>query len=206
MEDKSRKQQCARYGFCRSLTKTCNRLHNDFSGRGAAKQTWPPRSAHSSFREVRSMHQPGIYVSSSAWPLRRGGVQPTLSRLEDRKPLAKPRAKLRAPFGYRLQGKALIEDPGQARVIRAIFALYLSTQSVQRLKQLLDAQASKLPQRSDDVVGALCFSKVALHRILRNPVYAGGTGIDPCPWEDCPALVDKTTWARVQERLSLNRR
>lgn len=107
-----------------------------------------------------------------------------------------------APFGYKNnrdeQNKPIFEVvPEQALLVAEAYELYLCDVSISDIGKLLNKKGCKLKGKS------------AITRMLSNPVYAGLVRV-PAYYDEPeelvesvnPAIVDKSTWWRVQAKLS----
>jgi Recombinase len=113
------------------------------------------------------------------------------------------------------RGKALTYfqmqvNPEEAGRVRAIFALYLEHEALLPVVQELERRGwvnKCWTTRSEKVAGGVPFTKTSLHRLLTNVVYAGKVRykqeVHPGEHE---ALVDETTWQRVQDLLQTHGR
>jgi site-specific DNA recombinase len=104
----------------------------------------------------------------------------------------------RPPFGYRAAGGDLVPHPEEAEVVRRIFAAAASGRTPPSIAREVAATGVA---RS----GASEWTRAAVRRILRNPVYAGSylsLGEHRC---DITPLVDAETWRRAQEGRSHGR-
>lgn len=103
----------------------------------------------------------------------------TGERIRDKIALSKQKGKWMGgcpPMGYRVSDKKLVVSAQDATVIRHIFERYLALQSVNKLKQELDATGHvtrKMQHKSGKTNGGRPFSKGHLYRILSNRVYLG---------------------------------
>ncbi|MGV1037851.1 MAG: recombinase family protein, partial [Candidatus Nanopelagicales bacterium] len=117
----------------------------------------------------------------------------------------------RAPLGYRnhrtvdsegREVRTVIVDPERAPLIKIAFDLYTTGEwTVASLTELLNQRGlttvptPKMPSRQ--------ITDGLLHKILTNPYYKGQTKYQGVHYEGRhEALVDETTWQRVQEVLS----
>lgn len=121
-----------------------------------------------------------------------------------------------APLGYDIVGEAYVVNPVEARTVRTIFELYGAGKSY---NEILDAVAGAVGKRGCPL------GKNSLHSILTNERYigtytwnkrktklfrrwAGGAPNPKCVRLEgmIPAIIDESTWERVQERMSSNKR
>lgn len=75
-----------------------------------------------------------------------------------------------APFGYEVKDKRLVIDEAAAGTVRDTFELFLEQESLTRVAELLNERGARRPARNGCL---LRWSKVAVLRLLKNPVYAG---------------------------------
>lgn len=71
-----------------------------------------------------------------------------------------------APFGYRNEGKTLVAEPEQAKIVSYIFHQYVSGQSIFRICHALNEMGCRTKRRNP-------FDTRAVSYILHNPVYKG---------------------------------
>lgn len=107
------------------------------------------------------------------------------------------------PLGYLTdpQTKKFIVDPKTAPTVQTIFRMYASGSTVTEIITYLNEQGLRTLRGGP-------FTKNSLHAMLKNEKYIGVyTYKDEVRIEDgLPALIDKDTFARVQELLKVNRR
>jgi DNA invertase Pin-like site-specific DNA recombinase len=112
------------------------------------------------------------------------------------------------PMGYEAKDKALVVNETEAEAVRTIFGEYLALRSVPALRKRLAVLGIVSKRRTDRhgrVTGGGAFSTGALYHLLRNPVYAGKVKHGGVLHEGLHvAIVDETTWQRVQELLDGN--
>ena len=117
------------------------------------------------------------------------------------------------PLGYDLPApgsRALVLNEAEAETVRTIFRTYLALGSAHALQRWLDERSvrSKMHRsRSGKTSGGQPFSRGALYRILRNPIYLGrivhrGVAHDGMH----TAIVDADLFAAVQTRIDANAR
>ncbi|MDP9366988.1 MAG: recombinase family protein [Chloroflexota bacterium] len=125
----------------------------------------------------------------------------------------------------------LVEDPITAAVVRRIFALAATGTALRRIADDLIRDGVPTPKDRRGADGAPAWRHRSVHAILTNPVYRGvslayvhrlvepasgggrktSTQVRPeaewvrLPDGTAPALVDASTWDRVQARLTVNR-
>ena len=120
------------------------------------------------------------------------------------------------PLGYDIVNGAYMVNPGEARIVQTIFSMYAEGQSY---NAILEAVGSAIGKRGRPL------GKNSLHSILTNERYigiytwnrrrvklfrkwAGGTPNPNCVRLEghIPAIIDNTTWEKVQKRMSNNKR
>jgi DNA invertase Pin-like site-specific DNA recombinase len=113
------------------------------------------------------------------------------------------------PVGYKPKGRSLEIIPGDAAVVRDIFARYLTTGNVRQLCDALEREGITTPARSTGkgkVFGGVPFSRGQLYAILRNRLYIGEVEHRGSVYPGLhDAIVDQETWDAVQALLSANR-
>ncbi len=112
------------------------------------------------------------------------------------------------PFGYDAKDKALIINHEEADAVRAIFREYLAIGSVPRLRRRLSELGIISKRRTDRhgrTSGGQPFSTGALYHLLRNATYVGKVRHRGALHDgQHEAIIDETTWERVQSRLDGN--
>lgn len=109
-----------------------------------------------------------------------------------------------SPLGYDAIDKKLINNKGEARVVRNLFDLYLELGSVRKLKQEADRQGLTTKKRTSSgrCRGGLLFSRGHLYQLLHNPLYIGEVAHKGKTYPgQHDAIVDKKTWDTVQKML-----
>lgn len=113
-----------------------------------------------------------------------------------------------APAGYRIVGRQLEIDPGEAELVRDIFTKYCELGSVRLLKSDLDQRDIKSPKRvskKGNDHGGRPFSRGNLYKILGNEVYLGKITHKGKVYDGMhPAIIDQTIWEKAQELLKEN--
>ncbi len=105
-----------------------------------------------------------------------------------------------APIGYKIVDRKFVIDESRAPFIKRAFEAYAD--GVPKKKIIAELNAAGLRNREGKPYGI-----TALQTALRNPKYIGTVQWDDIVVEDaCPALIDRETFERVQERLKQNRR
>jgi site-specific DNA recombinase len=112
------------------------------------------------------------------------------------------------PLGYDVVDKRLVLNEEEARTVRHIYTRYLALGCVRKLKSELDAagHVSKVRETEKGLSGGRPFSRGALYKLLKNPLYIGkithkGTNHEG----QHAAAVDSQLWQQVQIKLSSNR-
>lgn len=105
------------------------------------------------------------------------------------------------PLGYRLTKDKYYEiDPETAPLAKLIFEKYASGETLFSLIQYLNDQGYKTSRGKP-------YGRSSLDKMLRNPKYIGTFIYKDIRDEDAiPALIDKTTFYKVQEMLKTNKR
>jgi len=105
------------------------------------------------------------------------------------------------PLGYRLTPKKYYEiDPETAPLAKLIFEKYASGETLFSLIQYLNDQGYKTSRGKP-------YGRSSLDKMLRNEKYIGTYVYKDIRDEDAiPALIDKTTFYKVQEMLKTNKR
>jgi len=111
------------------------------------------------------------------------------------------------PLGYINQDKQLVVVEDEARVVRALFELYLEHGTVRTVT--LEAERlglrTKVRNINGKTTGGQVFSRGHLYQLLRNPVYAGKIahkGKTHAGRHE--AILDKKSWDAVQHKLDDN--
>lgn len=107
----------------------------------------------------------------------------------------------RPPLGYRLtEDKHFEIDPKTAPIAKLIFTRYAAGETTAEIIRYLNSQGYQTTRNKP-------FSKGSLQKMLKNEKYIGTYVYQDIRDEDAiPALIDKETFARVQELLKTNRR
>src|SRR5882757_2465924 len=109
------------------------------------------------------------------------------------------------PLGYDVRERRLAVNAKEAETVRLIFQLYTELKSVRLVRAELNRRSivSKLRSSTAGVkTGGVRFGRGALYQLLGNPIYVGEIRhkrISHPGQHD--AIVDRTTWQRVQELL-----
>lgn len=113
------------------------------------------------------------------------------------------------PLGYDVQNRKLIINEGEAETVRLIFRSYLGLSCVARLKAKLDLNRIYSKHRisvSGRVSGGVPWSRGALYALLKNRIYIGEiVHKDKSYPGEHAAILDRSLWDQVQERLAENR-
>ena len=105
-----------------------------------------------------------------------------------------------APIGYKTVDGKLILDEAKAPFIKRAFEQYAA--GISKRDIIAELNAAGLRNREGNPYGIS-----ALQVALRNPKYIGVFKWDDITVEDaCPALIDRETFDKVQERLKQNKR
>jgi DNA invertase Pin-like site-specific DNA recombinase len=118
------------------------------------------------------------------------------------------------PFGYDVPTdpatRALVVNPAEAEIVRAIFARYRDEGSVHRLMHWLGDQGCRTRitiSRKGHARGGVPFGRGALSHLLKNRHYLGEIVHKTISYPGAhPAIIDPVLFASVQERLAANRR
>jgi site-specific DNA recombinase len=113
-------------------------------------------------------------------------------------------------LGYNVdpRGGRLVVNADEAVLVREIFRLYLDTPSLTRVVEELTSRGWRRKtwtKRDGSVRDGSAFDKPGLLRLLKNPLYGGKVhhrgSLHPGEHQ---AIVDETTWTKVQSRLTHN--
>lgn len=136
----------------------------------------------------------------------------TGERIRDKIALSKQKGKWMGgvpPLGYKPVDQKLVIDEGEAKIVRHIFQRYLALQTVNALKEELDADGyrTKISEYGPDKKqGGVPFGKGHLYRILQNRVYMGDIvhKNKAYPGEHA-AIIDQEVFEKVQSIVASNR-
>ena len=104
------------------------------------------------------------------------------------------------PLGYKIENKRLVINEETAPIIKWVFDEYAKGTNK---KEIVDALTAKGIRGKNGQP----YGHTAFQRALRSEKYIGIMRWQDVVVEDgCPALVDKDTWDKVQERLDKNRK
>ena len=123
----------------------------------------------------------------------------TSERIRDKLAASRRRGKWtggNAPFGYVVKDKRLEVDDATKGTVIEVFELFLEHESVTRVAELLNERGARRPVRNGS---ALRWTKVAILRLLKNPIYTGLVSYrdETHPGEHA-AIVDRGRFDRVQ--------
>ncbi|MCB2075503.1 MAG: recombinase family protein [Novosphingobium sp.] len=112
------------------------------------------------------------------------------------------------PLGYRPEGRSLEIVPEHAELIRQLFHRYLAVGNVRLLAEQLEAEGTRIPQRTaltGRQMGGGTFSRGQIYKILSNPIYLGEIHHRGKVYEGKhEAIIDRDLWDQVQSRLADN--
>ena len=117
----------------------------------------------------------------------------------------------RAPIGYDLnkETKKLIINEDEAKLIREIFDLYISGNSLLKVALILNAKGyttKRVVTKKGKVFGGIQFGITHVQFILTNVLYIGKTNYRGQIYEgQQPAIIDEETFKKAQEKLAENR-
>ena len=111
-------------------------------------------------------------------------------------------------LGYDVEGRKLIVNPVEAKLVQWIYQRYLKLGGVAKLKAELDRQGIRSKQRVSQggrTIGGATFSRGALYTLLHSRLYLGEI---PHRDKSFPgeheAIIAKDLWEQVQARLKAN--
>jgi len=103
------------------------------------------------------------------------------------------------PLGYEVKDRQLQIHKQEAKTVQCIFDQYLALQSVRGLKHWLDESTYRSKHKK-------AFSRGALYRLLRNPVYIGKIRHKDVTYEGShPLIIKKHIWEKTQQLLNTNK-
>ena len=112
------------------------------------------------------------------------------------------------PLGYDLKNRTLVINEPEAETVRTLFRLYLELETVRRLKEEADRRGlvtKRRPQATGAITGGESLTRGHLYQLLSNPLYAGEVRHKGATYPgQHPAIVDRETFAAVQQRLAQN--
>jgi site-specific DNA recombinase len=112
------------------------------------------------------------------------------------------------PLGYRVEARALHIVENHAELVRGLFKRYLEVGSVARLKEILDAEDTRLPIRIDGKgrsTGGGLFSRGHIYTIFSNPIYIGQIAHKGVAHDgQHPSIIERELWDRVRQSLTDN--
>ncbi len=110
------------------------------------------------------------------------------------------------PLGYEAKERKLVVVPGEAGLVRKVYALYLKLGSVTGVTNRLHDErirTRRYTSRAGRTTGGRPFSRGHVQRILTNAIYAGYIAHAGERYEgDHEAIVDAKTWNETQEQLT----
>lgn len=102
------------------------------------------------------------------------------------------------PLGYRVENKKLVIDETKAPIVREAFSLYANGATVREICRIFNEKGYKTTKGVD-------FNKNSFKLMFNNQRYIGVYKYGDIHIENgIPAIVDKETFQKVQERLALN--
>jgi DNA invertase Pin-like site-specific DNA recombinase len=115
-----------------------------------------------------------------------------------------------APLGYQVKDKKLVVVPEEADLVRTMLKYYLEEPSSNKVSERLNNEGYTMKTRtskSGSTSGGTKFAKESVIGILRNTIYTGVVRFKKELFEGIhEAIVDKTVFQKVQDRLSLSAR
>ena len=110
------------------------------------------------------------------------------------------------PLGYDLKNRTLVINEPEAETVRTLFRLYRERETVRRLKEEADRRGLVTKRRATGAItGGESFTRGHLYQLLSNPLYAGDVRHKEATYPgQHPAIVDRETFAAVQQRLVQN--
>ena len=113
------------------------------------------------------------------------------------------------PLGYRANGRTLVIDESEAKIVRRVFALYRQLGSVLKLEAELRRQSIHRPasttMASKRVYGSRPFMRGELYKLLGNPIYVGEIHHKGRCYEGQHLpIIDRTLWNAVRNRFTSN--
>ena len=110
------------------------------------------------------------------------------------------------PLGYDLKNRTLVINEPEAETVRTLFRLYRERETVRRLKEEADRRGLVTKRRATGAItGGESFTRGHLYQLLSNPLYAGDVRHKEATYPgQHPAIVDRETFAAVQQRLAQN--
>jgi site-specific DNA recombinase len=109
------------------------------------------------------------------------------------------------PMGYRAEGRQLIVDEEDAKIVRRIFEAYVEQGCVSKLRLHLEAAGIRSKVRvslTGKQTGGVMFSRGALYELLQNRIYLGEIPHkEVCYPGQHKAIVSRGLWDKVQATL-----
>lgn len=113
------------------------------------------------------------------------------------------------PLGYRPDGRSLAIVETHAKVVREIFARYITIGNVRLVTAQLEEQGILTPERTAStgrIIGGRPFTRGQIYRLLTNPIYIGEIHHKGKTYDGKHgAIIDRDTWDAVQRKLADNR-
>jgi DNA invertase Pin-like site-specific DNA recombinase len=117
----------------------------------------------------------------------------------------------RPPFGYSRdkEGKKLVIDKDEAKIVREMFQLYLKGNSLLKVASILNEKGYRSragKQRDGKPYGGLKFGVTQIQQAIKNVVYIGKVFYADQVYDgQQEAMIDEETFKKAQERLKENR-
>ena len=109
------------------------------------------------------------------------------------------------PVGYKIDNRRLVSNQKETKTARHIFDRYLALGNVRALKEELEQNDIKSPERislKGRTMGGVKFSRGALYAILKNPAYIGKVSHKGKVYDGLhEGIIPLEIWERVQNRL-----
>ncbi|WP_300039620.1 recombinase family protein, partial [uncultured Roseobacter sp.] len=109
------------------------------------------------------------------------------------------------PLGYEADGRTLKIEPDEAKIIRALYELYLEHGLIRVVKDRAEDLGLRSRERvrgAGRISGGTPFDRSHIHHILRNPIYAGRIRHREQVYDgQHPAIIDPLIWDTVQQML-----
>ncbi|WNO10380.1 recombinase family protein [Teredinibacter sp. KSP-S5-2] len=107
------------------------------------------------------------------------------------------------PLGYNIENKKLIVDINEAKIIREIFTQLIHLGSVTHLCKELNKKGYRTKSfisKAGNQVGGIPFTRTALYKLLRNPIYAGRVRHKDKQYPgQHEAIIEEGLWDAAQE-------
>ena len=112
------------------------------------------------------------------------------------------------PLGYDRVDRRLVINPGEAKIVRTMFTIYLRLGCVRKLKNLLDQRQIRSKVRTSaagETIGGRPLSRGALFHLLNNRIYLGEIVHKGASFPgQHDAIVSQRLWDQVAAQLSNN--